>query len=975
MALKTAPLLPVLCLQFALPSLLCGDAVREDLGREFDETIEPFMKTYCLGCHGSEKPKAKFDLSPYRSLDAVAADFGHWDLVLERLRAREMPPEEAERIPDDALRERVANWIARLRRHEANRSAGDPGPVLARRLSNSEYDYSIHDLTGVDIRPTREFPVDPANEAGFDNSGESLTLSSALLQKYLGAARHVADHLLFLPEGLAFAPHPVVIYSDRDKYCVHRIIEFYGKQNTDYADYFHAAWRFRHRVALGIAEQSLEQIAEGEGVSPRYLRTIRAILTDARNEAGPIATLRERWNALPVPEPGKTEEIRAATRDLRAFVVEARKKLALQSETPSRVKGLHSSHQAVILWKNRDLASLRRRGKLPEPDGTAETAELRDAIARFCSVFPDAFVVSERGRMFLPPEKRNKGRHLSAGFHMMLGYFRDDAPLYDLILELEDQRELDAMWHELEFVPRTPVRQFADFVYLERGESPAFLQSEEFAFARQDADVTSERKMQRLAELYMAKVRDAGIDEAVHPIISDYFAKMSERVRHLEKEEDETQPRQLEALLQLAARAWRRSLSHEQRDELLAFYRALKTEGLSHEEAVRDVFVSVLVSPRFFFRSTVADPGSEATPLSGHELASRLSYLLWASLPDAELTKHAEAGDLHERDVLLAQTRRLMGDPRIRRLAIEFGGNWLDFRRFESHQGVDRERFPTFTDDLRQAMFEEPVRFLTDLLQRNGSVLELLEGTHTFVNPMLARHYGIPDAEWGRGEWRRIDDAHLAGRGGLLPMSVFLTANSPGRRTSPVKRGYWVVRRVLGEHIPPPPPQVPELPDDETKLGDLTLREMLARHREDESCAGCHKRFDSVGLVFEGYGPIGERRQNDLGGRPVDAGAVFPDGSEGEGLGGLRRYLREERRGDFVDNLCRKFLAYALGRTLLLSDESLIEKMKEELERSDYRIQSMVDVVVTSPQFLRKRGRDHGVENPAGPRPEQDLEK
>ncbi len=970
----------LLCGIIALPSLLRGDADRDELSHEFEETILPFVNTYCVGCHGKEKPKAKFDLSPYRSLDSVASDFGHWDLVLERLHANEMPPEKAKKHPDQDLRQQVTTWLERLRRYEADRNAGDPGPVLARRLSHAEYDYSIHDLTGVDIRPAREFPVDPANEAGFDNSGESLTLSPALLQKYLWAARHVADHLLFLPEGLAFAPHPVVIYSDRDKYCVHRIIEFYRKQPTDYADYIHAAWRFRHRAALRTPDLSLGQIARAEGVSAKYLQTVWLILTDSGNVAGPLVELRNRWNALPVPGSGNIDDafrtgVRVACNNLRAFVIDERRKLSLSSNTPSRVKGLHSSHQAVILWKNRDLAALRRRGTLPEPDGTAETTELRESIARFCNIFPDAFYISERGRMFLPPEKRNKGRHLSAGFHMMLGYFRDDAPLYDLILEPEDQKKLDVMWHELEFLPRAPVRQFADFVYLERGESPAFLQSEEFAFARQDPDVTSEAKMQRLAKLYLAKVREARIDEKVHPIIDGYFADMSARVRRLEKEEHEAQPHHLEAVLQLAARAWQRPLSQGDRDEMLGLYRSLVEEGLSHQDTLRDVLVSVLVSPRFFFRTTVADPGREATPLSNHELASRLSYFLWSSLPDSELLSHAEAGDLQEPEALLQETRRMLRDPRIRRLAVEFGGHWLDFRRFESHHGVDRERFPAFTNELRRAMFEEPVRFLTDLAQRNDSVLGMLEGTHTFVNPVLARHYGFPEADRGGAQWRRVNNADQTGRGGLLPMSVFLTANSPGLRTSPVKRGYWIVRRVLGERIPAPPPQVPALPDDEAKLGDLTLREMLTKHREEKSCATCHQRFDSIGLVFEGYGPIGERRQRDLGNRPVDAAAVFPDGSEGVGLEGLRRYLRKHRRADFIDNLCRKLLAYALGRSLLLSDDSTVESMKEELAKSDYRLHSMVETIVTSPPFLQKRGQDYGAESKASTRPEQDREK
>ena len=189
-------------------------------------------------------------------------------------------------------------------------------------------------------------------------------------------------------------------------------------------------------------------------------------------------------------------------------------------------------------------------------------------------------------------------------------------------------------------------------------------------------------------------------------------------------------------------------------------------------------------------------------------------------------------------------------------------------------------------------------------------------------------------------------------------MAVFLTANSPGLRTSPVKRGYWVVRRVLGETIPPPPPGVPELPKDEAKLGELTLPQLLARHRDGKECAGCHRRFDAIGLAFEGYGPIGERRDRDLGGRPVEARATFPDGSDREGLDGLRRYLAERRQHEIVDNLCRKLLAYALGRSLLPTDDPTIEAMHARLAAGGYRFGLLVESIVTSPQFLNRRGRD-----------------
>jgi hypothetical protein len=246
---------------------------------------------------------------------------------------------------------------------------------------------------------------------------------------------------------------------------------------------------------------------------------------------------------------------------------------------------------------------------------------------------------------------------------------------------------------------------------------------------------------------------------------------------------------------------------------------------------------------------------------------------------------------------------------------------------------------------------------MADLIQNDRSVLDLLYGDYTFVNRVLAEHYGIPAAPGAADGWFLAPDARSYGRGGLLPMAVFLTQNAPGLRTSPVKRGYWVARRVLGEVIPPPPPVVPELPRDESK-SDMQVRDLLAKHRENAACASCHARFDSFGLAFEGYGPVGERRTKDLAGRPVDAQATFPGGSQGVGLDGLQNYIRARRERDFLNNLCEKTLVYALGRSLMLSDEPLLEAMRAKLASSGYKMSAIIETIVTSPQFLNTRSKE-----------------
>jgi hypothetical protein len=949
----------------------------EQLRRQFEETVRPVLQSHCLSCHEGEGAEAQLDLTAYTSTEVVARDHRQWKAVLDRVSAGEMPPG-SEPQPTADERKLVIDWIRAFREREMQRNAGDPGVVPARRLSNAEYDYTIHDLTGVDIRPAKEFPVDPANEAGFDNSAESLTMSPALLTKYLGAARTVVEHLVLKPEGFDFAPHPVVTDTDRDKYCVKRIIQFYERQPTDLADYFVAAWKYRwYRERPGVTDADLQSLAETEQVSARYLRAVYEALSDDSETSGPLVTLRTMWHALP-DDAALEQQARRQCEAMGDYVLEVRRQLEPQIEDLSAA-GIHKGSQTFVLWKNRQYVAYRRsydRSALvaeeeitgeqapPHPDliipANADRERYEAAVAQFCSLFPDAFYVSERGRDYLGKsrDEQEKGRLLSAGFHSMMGYFRDDAPLYELILSEDEQRELDRLWQELDFITSAPMRQYAGFLWFERTDS-RYLRDPEFDFARaEDKAALAEPMIQRLAEVYLEKARREGAGEVEQGAITRYFDDINKQIRRVEADRKAAEPTHLQALLQFAARAYRRDLTEVEREDLLTFYHALRADELSHEEAIQDCVVSVLMSAKFCFRVDLAGDGEGTDPRSDDELANRLSYFLWSSMPDDELRGLAGADQLHREEVLRQQTRRMLQDERIERLATEFGGNWLDFRRFGEHNAVDREQFPQFTDELRQAMFEEPIRFFVDVVQNDRSVLEFLEADHTFVNRHLAEHYGITHIEFAGDEWQRVEGVAVRDRGGLLPMAVFLTHNSPGLRTSPVKRGYWVVRRLLGEEIPPPPPDVPELPQDERGLGELTLAEVLARHRDHASCAGCHDRFDSIGLVFENFGPIGEWRGADLGGRAVSSEATFPDGSSGNGVAGLRKYLREQRQEEFLDNLCRKLLSYALGRTLLLSDEPLIEQMRSDLEQNDHRFGSLIESIVTSRQFLHKRGSD-----------------
>jgi mono/diheme cytochrome c family protein len=1014
---------------FASPSLRSAEPASSDLEHGFEQTVRPFVATYCVGCHGGSAPAANFNLKAYSSLADVIQDLPRWSAVSGRLKAEQMPPKMMKQ-PTPEARQQIIAWIQALRWSEARKHAGDPGAVLARRLSNAEYNYTIRDLTGVDIRPTREFPVDPANTAGFDNSGESLTMSPALLRKYLQAAREVADHMALTPDGLVFAPHPMLVETDRERFAIQRIVDFYARQPTDYADYFAAAWHYKYRAALGMRKATLTDVAVSAKISPKYLPLVWEILgepqgkgkkhQDQTPEVGPIAKLRTMWRALPVPSKNQQPpDVHAQCVAMRDFVVTLRKHTAMEFAAP-KVDGLSPTSQPLMNWKLREFASHRRdfdrnalrmadepplvAPEIPKYPGLGREAAVRAAalmqksrvgdadlivplgqrpqyeaaFARFAYVFPDAFYIRERGRYY-PDDSEDKGRLLSAGYHNVMGYFRDDTPLIEMILDENGKKELDRLWNEFEFLGDYTTRTWVQYFFNQSGEVEGH--GRESGSARpSDAHVSATPVIFGLRDAYLKKAEASGGNPVALEAIRDHFQRVNDAIRSVDSMRVEAEPRHLDALLRFAARAYRRPLSPAESQDLLAYYHALRDKSeLAHEEAVREVLVSVLMSPKFDYRIDLTSGGPEQSaprpvkiravssksakatpdtlhvkPLNNYALASRLSYFLWSSMPDDQLLAHAAKGDLQDSEVLAAEARRMLKDERARGLAVEFGGNWLGFRQFEQYNSVDRERFPSFNGDLREAMFEEPVRYLDDFIRNDRSVLDLVYGRYTFVNPVLAKHYGMPEVAGGNDHWVRVDDADHYGRGGVLPMAVFLTLNAPGLRTSPVKRGNWVVRRVMGDEIPPPPPNVPELPQDEAK-SDLPIRQMLAKHRSIPMCASCHARFDSFGLAFEGYGPIGEKRSKDLAGRAVDTQVEFPGGGQGSGVEGIQNFIHERRENDFIDNLSRKLLAYSLGRSLMLSDEPTVERMRATLSANGYRFTSMVETIVTSPQFLNRR--------------------
>jgi mono/diheme cytochrome c family protein len=407
-----------------------------------------------------------------------------------------------------------------------------------------------------------------------------------------------------------------------------------------------------------------------------------------------------------------------------------------------------------------------------------------------------------------------------------------------------------------------------------------------------------------------------------------------------------------------ARRAYRRPVTEQDLEGPLALYKDGERRGgfeMGLELAVR----GILVSPKFLFRfegQSDTVPENATYRISDLELASRLSFFLWSSIPDDELLDVAAKGTLKNPAVLDRQVQRMLADPRSQALVDNFAGQWLHIRNVSGLQPSPELLFQ-FDDNLRQAFRRETEMFFASIIRENRSVLELLDADYTFVNERLARHYGITGV-YG-DQFRRISLPADSVRRGLLGQGSILTDTSRVNRTSPVIRGKWILENIFGTPPPPPPPDVPELKEESKNTGKvLPMREQLAQHRANPVCASCHAQMDQLGFALENFDAIGQWRETDSSGIPIDATGKFPDGTTFKGPAELRKVLMSHT-DDFMTTLTEKLLIYALGRGLEYPDAAAIRQIKRDAARSNYRFASLIKGIVTSTPFQMRLAQGH----------------
>jgi hypothetical protein len=940
----------------------------------------------------------------------VAKQFEVWLKVKDTIENGDMPPPKAHQMSDPE-HAALLGWVNGELDHLAQAQSGDPGPVTMRRLTNAEYDYTIRDLTGHDYGLAREFQTDGGGGEGFSNTGDVLFMSPAAIDKYFNAARKVADNATIMPgTGIVFHPNRIGLRGPEQVkaqaqqalyvWYQQKAAPHLPKDDEDMreADYMLACWKHKHQNV------PLDQLAKDMKLSIHFLSNWWNLVNSVEPKSRFLDLTRVAWRELPADEKTAQERIKAIEADRLSWNNPKHPGSGTQRQQQdsdgirpypmqTSVNGkthVHLCFGDIGDGNKGDIALVTYievsvgKQKLNYFNWLNKTLDEKKKQAAANPPPPNLDVLKARIAE-LEKMRVGYGKHPQPGRKIEPHVLAFAAPAVftmplpegahwlkvDTRLDMENP-EVDAatiQWTLSTDKPRDVTKIIPGVVTIwKRGTKASSETMNDFNKMKTAFPDMLERRLEEVANnLYRGGKPNITVyyfsDDQLGSLLGEKDKKYLDYLKKdwgytatggklNPQQQQEYNSLMLGHLHYFASLAWRRALTGEDNSKLDSLYYASLKKELDRESAAREVIVRVLVSPHFLFKAEtlpLASNGTGDVKLNAFEIASRLSYFLWASQPDWELRKAADDGSILKPEVLAAQTQRMLRDPKAKALAKEFAGQWLKFNGFDEKSSVDEKKYPEFTADIRNDMQRETIEFFTHLVRDDRSVADIIGGDYSFLNERLAKFYGVPGITGGEFREVKLAQQH---RGGLLGMGAILTKTSRPNRTSPVVRGDYLYQVVLGFSSPPPPPNVPKLPDSAVK--PASLREALMIHRTDKACAVCHDRIDPLGFALESFDPIGRFRVADEAGGKIDDTGELKDGTKFQGLDGLRQYLKKNE-ANFNTQFCRKLLGYSLGRQTLPSDKALITQMQDALKKNNGKFSAAVLTIINSRQFLNRR--------------------
>ena len=902
--------------------------------KDESKEIGLILAKHCYRCHGPEEQKGMLRLdtldSTFRGSSAET-----WHDVMNRLNLADMPPEDQPDIAPEA-RQKLTGWIRSNLDRVARERRGSGNQTTLRRLTRYEYNNTMRDLLGLDLNYARDLPPEPSSSDGFKNNGASLGVSPLQIEYYLEAARYALD------KAIVEGPAPPV---------------------------------HRHRFEKSSSGKNPNDPSIGKRMQPNG-RFLAKVLEYPREGE---FTIRARVGAS-VPDDMGLPRMRVA--------------LGLRSDTQSPAKIVGEA----------DVANPESNPQIYEFRGRMEEFPLPGHNPKFPGITITVTNIYQDG-LRNPKPRKYKAIPLTAEQKKTVDRaVESNTPTLPVsIQQIREKKEFSQTASAI-----TKLQRQIEEIHLIPADHP---NQTDLAYRLYDIDQAIENELKLVKTL--AKKGGEDEEEFWERYRADNASKFSERNRILERfqgtpkinrrtkkfvEEEPAAPQRTtlvledlefegplytvwppahhtrllppseaperqraeQAIASLMTRAYRRPIAAKDVQPVLSIYDQIRPDSPSFEEAMREALAMVLISPEFLYLVEPTEDNSRS--LTEHELAARLSYFLWSTMPDEQLRNLADSGRLKDETVMAEQVRRMIEDPRSKEFVEHFADQWLDLSGLD-RVAINPTDYPDFDDRLKPMMKQETLAFFDEVLRQDRSALNFIDSDFLMLNESLAKHYGIghPSGRPKGGDFEFVQLQPEDQRGGLLTQASFLMINSTGEDSHPIRRAVWVLDRLLGDPPAPPPPDVPELNSEQADFDSLSLKQQLELHRTKSACNDCHRGIDPWGIPLESFDAVGLRRSfvNKRVDRKstkvaVDDQAILPNGNKIDGIEGLKRYLLEHEKERFSRSLVTKLLGYSMGRSVVLEDRLTIEKLMEAFQANDYRLSDLIVAIAQSETFQTK---------------------
>lgn len=878
-------------------------SISGELHQRYQKEVGSFVNGYCSRCHGDGKQEANVRFDEFDSTLSSPASQHDWQRVLGVLGAHRMPPEEAKQ-PSDGQRASAINWIQEALQEQAHARRASRATAPLRRLTKRELNHTLQDLFNVDTNFVTRLPTDPRSEHGYDTDADLLLVSMSDLRLYHDIARQAVQRYVTFGER----------QNNQENYFVElEDVYHYGRLEGDKLSYQRAAAPLSKSqiAAMKALRKSKVPVYRDRKYGPLPHGFIATGDVPGVGEGRGFARLHEQFMLIKTSHDKgevtiKVSAAMSAGHSDDASVPRLRLEAGWRKEQSLRVSNI--AEHDITATKD-------------SPQTVEFTFRLEDVIA------PETARRDETGKdKWLLLVLSNAARHENGTLAGSI-YGQVDTSLASykgLALPYVEQAKWAAEYTEV------GLKKWATggvpYLHLDALEASI-------------TPVESDTKLPWLIE-----IPSPGSDAKAELDIVK------------------------EVLVSFASKAYRRDITEQELERLTDLFSSLRVEGDSYQTAVRETLAGLLISPHVLYigyplpEQKLAGASAEEQQAHNkalnrnHYLASRLSYFLWSSMPDQELKELAAQGRLTDPYVLATQVERLLDNPKSKRLSHTFVNQWLQLKKL-NNVSVSYDHYPDYGVEFSALTAQQSIATFQDNFHNKRDARTLYSSNHMMLNDQLARHYGLPKVTGGDLRRVKVDDD--SGRAGLLTQASILTINSDGTESHPIKRGVWMLERIMNDPPPPPPPSVPDLDANNPLLAGLTLKQKIEHHRKLSACSGCHEKIDPWGILFEGFDATGRIRTHVNVGKDhqpviVDASSTLPDGTQIESISALSEYLLKQREVDLTAGLVDHLMIYALGRELDILDKQEALTIESVFRSSGYRLTELTKAIVQSDAFTNR---------------------